>query len=292
VIHNRTQELGRSLTKAETKQAIHEASVEIRTAAGFGQLIIVVVFLPVFSLVGIEGKMFKPMAATFVIAILAALIFSFTLAPALASLFLRGKIENKEPWIMHKIEQLYTPILDFILKHRVLTFGIGLISTLFGLFLFLRLGGEFLPQLDEGSLLIESTRPVKIGIDQSVALQGKTEALISQFPEVAYTFSKIGTAEIASDPMWVNQADTYVMFKNEKDWPVFNGKKRTRQEIGKLMTEKLNAELPGQVILNLFKRDLTICSRVQKQMSRLNFLGMIWTNSRILPATYPKSLAK
>jgi cobalt-zinc-cadmium resistance protein CzcA len=249
VLHDRAKTLGRALTKKETKEAIYKAAVEIRTAAGFGQLIIVVVFLPIFSLVGVEGKMFRPMAATFIIAILVALVFSFTLAPALASLLMKGKVEDKEPWIMRKIEHIYAPLLAFILRHRATTVALGVVTTVIGLVLFAKLGGEFLPQLDEGTLLIQTTRPVTVSIDQSVRLQAKTEDLSREFPEVAYTFSKIGTSEIANDPMGVNQADTYIMFKSEKDWPKVDGRKRTRQELATLMTEKLDAELPGQSVL-------------------------------------------
>ncbi|MBC7660775.1 MAG: efflux RND transporter permease subunit [Chitinophagaceae bacterium] len=249
VIHERTSKLGRSLSKAELKETIYEASCHIRMSAGFGQLIIVVVFLPIFSLVGVEGKMFRPMAATFIIAILAALVLSFTAAPALASLLMNGKVEDKEPWIMRTIERLYRPILGFILRFRYLTVILGFVATLLGVYLFSTLGGEFLPQLDEGTLLIQTTRPVNISIDQSVILQSKTEQIASSFPEVAFTFSKIGTSEIANDPMGVNQADTYIIFKGENDWPKVNGEKRSRRDIANLMTAKLDAELPGQSVL-------------------------------------------
>lgn len=249
VIQDRTKALGRTLTPSELQKTIYEASVEIRTAAGFGELIIVVVFLPLFSLVGVEGKMFTPMASTFIIAILAALALSFTTAPALASILLRGKVEDKEPWIMRKIEHFYMPFLSLGLKHKKVTIAIGVVAALLGAGLFSRLGGEFLPQLDEGTLLIQTTRPPNISIDQSVVLQAKTEILSSEFPEVEFTFSKIGTSEIANDPMGVNQADTYIVFKDEKEWPVFAGKKRTRSQIAALMTEKLDAQLPGQSVL-------------------------------------------
>lgn len=249
VLRDRSKALGRSLTSDETKEEIYNAAIEIRTAAGFGQLIVVVVFLPIFSLVGVEGKMFRPMAATFIIAILVALLFSFTLAPALASLLMKGKVEDKDPWIMRFLERLYEPMLASILKFRYVTVGLGLAATLVGIALFARLGGEFLPQLDEGTLLIQTTRPVTVSVDNSVWLQGKTEDLAAEFPEVNYTFSKIGTSEIANDPMGVNQADTYIMFKPEKDWPKVNGRRRTRPEIAALMTEKLDAELPGQSVL-------------------------------------------
>lgn len=249
VIHDKTKHLGRALTAAELKKTVYQAAVEIRTAAGFGELIIVVVFLPLFSLVGVEGKMFTPMASTFIIAIISALMLSFTTAPALASILLKGKVEDKEPWIMRKIEHFYKPFLNLSLKYKKPTIIIGVVAALIGAGLFSRLGGEFLPQLDEGTLLIQTTRPANISIDQSIILQSKTEMLSSDFAEVDFTFSKIGTSEIANDPMGVNQADTYIVFKNEKEWPLINGKKRTRAELAVLMTKKLDAELPGQSVL-------------------------------------------
>lgn len=249
VIQDRSNVLKRTLTKAELQKAVYDATVHIRTAAGFGQLIIVVVFLPIFSLVGVEGKMFRPMAATFIIAILAALVLSFTTAPALASLLMTGKVADKEPWLMKKLEHLYAPILDFVLRHKLATISTGIISTIIGAILFVNLGGEFLPQLDEGTLLVQTTRPVNVSIDQSVVLQAKTEEIASEFPEVAYTFSKIGTSEIANDPMGVHQADTYIMYKPEKDWPLIEGKKRTRSDVANAIIEKLDAELPGQSVL-------------------------------------------
>ena len=249
VVQDRTKLLGRSLSKEELKESVYKAAVEIRTAAGFGELIIVVVFLPIFALVGVEGKMFKPMAATFIIAIISALILSFTMAPALASLLLTGKVADKEPWIMRKIEGFYEPMLDKVLHRRAATITTGLIATLIGVLLFTRLGGEFLPQLDEGTLLVQTTRPVDVSIDQSVVLQIKTEEIASQFPEVAYTFSKIGTSAIANDPMGVNQADTYVMYKPESEWPKIDGRRRSRGEVADAIIAKLDATLPGQSVL-------------------------------------------
>ena len=248
-IQDKTRELGRVLTPMERKEEVYHASVEIRTAAGFGELIIVVVFLPLFSLVGVEGKMFRPMAATFIIAILWALLFSFTVAPALASIFLSGNVEDKEPWLMKKIEKFYSPILNSILPKKNAVIFTAIAATVAGALLFLTLGGEFLPQLDEGSFLIQCTRPVNVSIDQSVILQSKTETIVSSFSEVAYTFSKVGTSEIANDPMGVNQADTYVMFKPEKEWPLVNGKRRTKHELAAAMIAKLDSELPGQSVL-------------------------------------------
>lgn len=249
VIQDRSNALKRTLTKEELQKAVYDATVHIRTAAGFGQLIIVVVFLPIFSLVGVEGKMFRPMAATFIIAILAALVLSFTTAPALASILMTGKVADKEPWLMRKLEHFYAPVLNFVLRYKLATIATGIIATIIGAILFARLGGEFLPQLDEGTLLVQTTRPVNVSIDQSVVLQAKTEEIASQFPEVAYTFSKIGTSEIANDPMGVHQADTYIMYKPEKEWPLIEGKRRSRGDVANAIIEKLDAELPGQSVL-------------------------------------------
>ena len=245
-VHDRTQKLGRSLTNGELKQAVYEASLEIRKAAGFGELIIVVVFLPIFALVGIEGKMFKPMAATFSFAVLSALILSFTTAPALASLLLKGKVADKEPWLMQKIRNFYAPFLSLSLGHRKWTVGIGIAAIVLGGILFSTLGGEFLPQLDEGSLTIQFVRPVNISLDQSIAIQEKSEKIIQTFPEVEVVFSRIGTSEVATDPMGVNLADTYIMLKDRKNWPKVNGKRRSKPELMQAILGRLELDLPGQ----------------------------------------------
>ena len=245
-IHEQTKKLGRSLNTEELKQSVYEASVEIRSAAGFGELIIVVVFSPIFALVGIEGKMFKPMAATFSIAVIGALILSFTAAPALASIFLTGKQGDKEPWLMEAIRKIYLPVLSWGMKRRAWVAGLGASAFVIGLFLFSRLGGEFLPQLDEQSLTIQFIRPVNISLDQSIALQSKSEEIIKESEAVAAVFSKIGTAEIATDPMGVNLADTFVILKNSKDWPKRNSRNQTKEQLVAEITEKLDKEVPGQ----------------------------------------------
>lgn len=246
LVHLRAKQLGRSLTGAEVQKTVYEAAVEIRTAAGFGELIIVVVFLPIFALVGIEGKMFIPMAATFCSAVLCALVLSFTTAPALASLLLSGNTTDKEPWLMRKIRDSYAPLLTAATRRRRLTVGVGIVAVVIGAGLYARLGGEFLPQLDEGSLLIQFFRPVNVSLDQSIALQERSEKLIAEFPEVRKVFSRIGTAEVATDPMGVDLADTWVMLKDAKDWPKVDGRKRTKEQFAAAIVERLEAEIPGQ----------------------------------------------
>ena len=246
-IHDKTKSLGRKLSPEELKSAVYEATVEIRMAAGFGELIIVMVFLPVFALTGIEGKMFIPMAATFGIAVIGALILSFTVAPALASLILSGNAEDKEPKVMVWAQKFYIPLLEKALANRKQTICIAIISVVLGLFLFATRGAEFLPQLSEGSFAFHMIRPVNSSLSQSVEYQNKADKLIKEnFPEVDHVFSRIGTSEVATDPMGVNVSDTYIMLKSRDEW-VRNGLfKKTYQELVGEIVKLLEENLPGQ----------------------------------------------
>ncbi|MBN8538923.1 MAG: efflux RND transporter permease subunit [Deltaproteobacteria bacterium] len=248
-LHDRAKYLGRNLDKEEIKKAVYESTVEIRQAAGFGQFIIVMVFLPVFALTGVEGKMFIPMASTFAIAVLLAFVLSFTTAPALASIFLSGKTVDKEPKLMEWIRRAYIPFFEFAYKRKNLTMGLGLLSVVLGVGLFMTRGAEFLPQLSEGSFAFHMIRPVNASLSQSVEFQRKADKVVETFPEVDHVFSRIGTSEVATDPMGVNVSDTYIMLKSRDDWPKIEGRKRTFQELTTLMVEKLEKEIPGQTYL-------------------------------------------
>lgn len=245
-IHDRAEQLKRNLTPDELKESVYEAAVQIRTAAGFGEIIVITVFLPIFALVGIEGKMFAPMAAAFCFAVLGALIFSFTTVPALASLFLTGVVTDKEPKLMKWLQGIYTPMLRIALQRPLVVISFGAVSAIIGLVLFMRLGGEFLPQLNEQSLTIQMIRPVNISLTQSVALQEKSEKLIAEFPEIKSVFSRVGTPEIATDPMGVNVADTFITLKPKDEWPMVEGHKRSSEELSDAIMDRLNAEIPGQ----------------------------------------------
>lgn len=248
-IRNRASSLGRNLDKEEVKKAVYESTVEIRRAAGFGQFIIVMVFLPVFALTGVEGKMFVPMASTFAIAVLMAFALSFTAAPALASIFLSGKATDREPRLMEWIRRIYIPVFEFSYKRKNLTMGVGFISIILGIALFMTRGAEFLPQLSEGSFAFHMIRPVNASLSQSIEFQKKADLVVETFPEVDHVFSRIGTSEVATDPMGVNISDTYIMLKPRDQWPKIEGRKRTYQELTTLMVEKLEKEIPGQTYL-------------------------------------------
>ncbi|MBK9294515.1 MAG: efflux RND transporter permease subunit [Oligoflexia bacterium] len=244
-IHEKVKSLKRNLTKEELKEAIYHATVEIRVAAGFGELIIVVVFLPIFALTGIEGKMFIPMAATFAIAVVGALILSFTTAPALASLLLSPNSEDKEPKLMKWFQKRYLPLLDLATRKKKQTVWIGAASIVIGLILFVTRGAEFLPQLGEGSFAFHMIRPVNISLSQAVEFQEKADVLVKEFPEVHDVFSRLGTSEVATDPMGVNVADTYIMLKPRSEWPKVKWARRSYEELVQAIIEKLEKNLPG-----------------------------------------------
>jgi cobalt-zinc-cadmium resistance protein CzcA len=248
-IQEKTNLLKRKLNSEEIKETIFDATMEIRKSAGFGELIIVVVFLPVFAFVGIEGKMFIPMAATFIFAILAALVLSFTFVPALGTLLLRGNIKDKEPLLMRGLQSVYEPILNYSLKAKRLVIALAIGSVVLGIVLFTRLGGEFLPTLNEGSIAVQLIRPVSVGISHSIALEEKSQKIIQSIPEVSHVFSRVGTAEISMDPMGPNISDSYVMLKDKDDRPLVNGKLRTKDEIVVDIVNQLEATTPGQRIL-------------------------------------------
>lgn len=248
-VAQKAKDLGRPLSRHEVKEAVADATVEIRSAAGFGQAIIIIVFLPIFALTGVEAKMFGPMAATFCFALGAAFIFSFTTIPALAGMFLSGNPSDKKPWIMSLLEKIYDPSIRAALKVKplVIAFGIGAIAV--GVLLFSRLGSNFLPQLDEESIAIQFVRPTNISIDQSVKLQQLSEKLILKFPEVSRVLSRIGTAEVATDPMGVNISDTYVLLKDKDKWPKVDGEPKTKAELINGIKERLESVIAGQSLI-------------------------------------------
>ncbi|MBT5093870.1 MAG: efflux RND transporter permease subunit [Halobacteriovoraceae bacterium] len=248
-IQDKTKSLGIKLSSREIKGTVHEATMEIRKSAGFGELIIVVVFLPVFAFVGIEGKMFIPMAATFIFAIISALALSFTFVPAMATLLLRGSVEDKDPLLMRWLEKIYSPVLNFSLKSRRLILGGAVLAVVVGGLLFSRLGGEFLPTLNEGSIAVQMIRPVTVGISHSVALEEKSQNIIKKIPEVSHIFSRVGTAEISMDPMGPNISDSYIMLKPKSERPMVNGRVRVKEEIVTEIVQQLEATTPGQRLL-------------------------------------------
>ena len=242
------KKLKRELTRAEVKRVVTEAAIEIRSAAGFGELIVIIVFVPLFALTGVEGKMFGPMAQTFIMALCSALVLSFTLVPALAATFLSGKTRDKKPYLMALAERAFSPALEAALKFKKVVLGIGLTSIMAGFFMFSQMGSEFIPQLDEGDFALQFIRPANINTENSVKLQMLSEKVINEFPQVKNVFARTGAAEVATDPMGVNISDSYVMLTPRDKWPK-NEKIQSKQDLMKAVKDKIELHVPGQVIM-------------------------------------------
>ncbi len=214
------QKHGRMLTRSERFHEVFAAAREARRPLIFGQLIIMVVYLPIFALTGVEGKMFHPMAFTVVIALLGAMILSVTFVPAAIAMFVTGKVKEEEGLVMRTARQRYAPILSWVLGHRSIAFGMAFVLILLSGFTASRMGSEFIPSLSEGDFALQALRVPGTSLTQSVDMQQRLEkAIIDKVPEVQRVFARTGTAEIAADPMPPNISDSYVMLKPQSEWP-------------------------------------------------------------------------
>jgi len=210
---------GGKLDLKDRLNLVFEATNEVIRPSLFGVTIITVVYIPLFSLTGVEGKMFHPMAATVVMALLSALVLSLTLVPAAVALFMTGKVSEKESRIIVAAKSLYKPLLMSAMKLRVWVLSGALILVILSAWLVTTLGSEFIPKLNEEDILLQALRIPGTGLEQSVDMQILLEERIKQFPQVKNIFSKIGTPEVANDPMPPNIADTFVMLKPRSEWP-------------------------------------------------------------------------
>ena len=214
------QHHGRLLTRVERFKEVFAAAKEARRPLIFGQLIIMVVYLPIFALSGVEGKMFHPMALTVVIALLGAMLLSVTFVPAAIALFVTGKVKEEEGAVMRGARRVYAPALAWVMAHRTVAVGVALGVIVFSGVLTSRMGSEFVPSLSEGDFALQALRVPGTSLTQSVDMQQRLETLIlAKVPEVERVFARTGTAEIASDPMPPNISDSYVMLKPKDQWP-------------------------------------------------------------------------
>lgn len=237
----RQHALGRDMTAAERFAETASATAEVIRPSLFGLGIITAVYLPIFALSGVEGKMFHPMAITVVLALTGAMLLALTFVPAAIALFLGGRVQEKENRLMAWVRRRYEPLLAFSLRRGrwmvagalVLVVGCGLLAT--------RLGSEFVPNLDEGDVAMHAMRIPGTSLTQSIQMQLQIEKRLAQFAEVDKVFSKIGTPEVASDPMPPSVADTFIMMKPRKDWP--DPRKSRAALLGEL--EAAVEQLPG-----------------------------------------------
>jgi len=233
--------LGRLLTRDERFGLAASAASEVIRPSIFGVVIIGLVYVPIFALTGVEGKMFHPMAITVVMALTAALLLSLTFVPAAVALFVKGAVEEKESRAMRGARRVYGSALEMALSHRkAFVTGAAALVLLSGLAAS-RMGSEFIPNLDEGDIALHALRIPGTSLSQAVKMQTALEARLKQVPEVERVVAKIGTAEVATDPMPPSVADTYVLLKDRRDWP--DPRKPRSQLVAELQAAV--AEVPG-----------------------------------------------
>jgi len=210
--------LGRTLTKEEHAAVIKQATSEVRKVTQFGEMIIIATFIPILALEGVEGKMFRPMALVFILALVGALILSLTLIPTLCSLFLSRDTQEKHSRLLGFFERLYAPTLAFALKRRAWVIGAASVLLVGCGFLFTRIGSEFVPKLDEGSLVIQPIRVRTVDMEQTIKLVTAYEKKVLEVPEVLTVVTRTGTPEIATDPMPLSLSDSFLTLKPKAQW--------------------------------------------------------------------------
>tara|TARA_R110002072_G_scaffold110922_1_gene238928 strand:- start:1562 stop:4690 length:3129 start_codon:yes stop_codon:yes gene_type:complete len=226
VVENAVRRLGlaqrrldRLLSLEERLTEVIKSTREVVRPAVFGVLIIMLVYMPMFALSGVEGKMFQPMAFTVIAALLGALLFSITFVPAAVAVLMRGKVSDRENPVMAFARRSYRPLLDFSIKRPVIVLVVASMLVIVSGWQVTRMGTEFLPQLDEHDIALHALRIPGTGLDQSITMQQQLESEISRFGEIERVFSKIGTPEIATDPMPPSVADTFLILKPREQWP-------------------------------------------------------------------------
>ncbi len=232
---------GSKLDRHEVRHSVWESCREVAKPTAFAVTIITVVYLPILALEGTEGKMFKPMAFTVVFALIGALILTMTLIPVLASMFLSGDTKEGRNPVMEFFSRVYAPVLRFALKGRAVVVSGAVAILLLAGFLFSRLGSEFIPQLDEGSLVIQPVRVRTVDAEQTVRLVTAFEKKVLEVPEVTTVFSRSGTPEVATDPMPLSLTDSFIMLKPREKWRAGMTKEKLIEEL----TAKVN-QVPGQ----------------------------------------------
>lgn len=246
---------GRLLTLQERLDEVMIASKEMIQPTVFGQIIIITVYFPLLTFTGVEGKMFEPMGLTVIIALICAFVLSLTFVPAMLAIFVSGRVEEKENWIIRTSKARYAPILRAALDEPRFVIRLAVVFFVLSVLLFTRLGQEFIPQLDEKNLAMHAMRIPSTSLTQSTEMQLKVEAVVRSFPEVAFVFSKTGTAEMAADPMPPHVSDTFIILKPQSEWPDPSELKssvldRISEAVGKLPGNNYEFTQPIQMRFN------------------------------------------
>jgi len=246
----RQHQLGRKLTVEERSHTVLAASKQVGSPMFFGVVIITIVYIPILALTGIEGKMFHPMAITVILALTGALLLALTLMPVLCTFLLSGKIKEGDNFAMRAVKAIYRPGLKIALRLRWLVLA-GAIALVAGtVWLFGHLGAEFVPKLDEGSITAMLYKPVGMSMEESLKTDIEVEKrLLKEFPELTRIFSRIGTSEIATDPMPPNESDVYMFYKPLEEWTKTAGRPRSKAELREQIEAELKKISPDYSIL-------------------------------------------
>ncbi|MCD8449881.1 CusA/CzcA family heavy metal efflux RND transporter [Tenacibaculum dicentrarchi] len=235
---------GKKLTQAQMDEEVYQSASKIRTSAAFGEIIILIVYLPILALVGIEGKMFKPMAITVSFAILGAFILSLTYVPMISALFLKKIISDKKnisDKIIGALQNVYTPILEFVLNYKKSVLIVAVLTFLWSLFTFKNMGSEFIPSLDEGDLAVQATVSTGSSLSYTIDVTNKSsKLLLAEFPdEIEQIVSRIGSSEIPTDPMPVEVADIIIILKDKSNWTKAHTKNELTEKMNHLLDENM-----------------------------------------------------
>jgi heavy metal efflux system protein len=241
------------LGPAERATLFLDAAVEVIKPVSIGLLIIMLVYVPILSLEGVEGKLFHPMAITVLMALGASLLVAVLLMPLLAYMFLKvpeGRTgHKKESLIYGFVLKVYEPVLGWCLSNPWRALTPAIVLFLAALAVYSRMGSDFMPPLDEGDLVVNFTRSADIGVDASLEMQKLSERVIARFPEVERIFGRLGTPESATDPMGVHLADTFLILQKDRSkWPLVDGRRRTKAELYEAIKESVETEVPGQEV--------------------------------------------
>ena len=240
---------GRRLAFSQRLTIVKEACLEVGRPTVMGVLIIMIVYVPVLLLSGIEGKMFRPMALTVLFALAGSLLIAMFLMPVLSTYILRPSAGAHDRGLVNRLEKIYRPVLNYSLHNRKKIIPATLMAAFITGIMFFNLGSDFIPKLDEGDMVVGLVRDTGIAIDQSVEMQRKSDRVIARFGEVETVFSRMGTPESATDPMGVNFADTFVILKKDRSlWPETDSGRRTKEKLFSDISRKLEKYVPGQEI--------------------------------------------
>src|SRR5829696_1008851 len=251
----RQHQLGRTLSLGERLDEVMAAAKEMIKPSAYGQAIIITVYLPILFLTGIEGKMFRPMAITVILALIAAFILSLTVVPALVALLVSGRVKEKENLVVRSTKRVYAPALNWALRMRWVVVPVAVAAFALSLLLFSRLGQEFVPVLDEKDIAMHAMRIPSTGLTQSSTMQFAVEKAVTTVPEVAFAYSKTGTAEMGADPAPPSVSDTFIILKPRSEWkdpkePKSNVVQRIEEAVSKVPGHKYEFLQPIQMRFN------------------------------------------